>query len=140
MPDPTQSLELLRLKRDHLLTEFAHLGDLRPGSLVERYRPCGKPSCHCAAKGARGHGPSYSLTRALKGKTTTHIIPPGPAVEQTRQQIAEYRRFRDLVRHLIEVSEQVCDLQLRLSQSAPQAEDKKNSTRRVPRRRDRPRG
>lgn len=140
MPDLTQSLELLRLKRDHLLSELARIGDLRPGSLVERYRQCGKSSCHCAAKGARGHGPSYSLTRAVKGKTTTHVIPPGPAVEHTREQIAEYHRFRDLARDLIEVSERLCDLQLRLTPSAPGLEDKKNSARRVPRRRNRPRG
>ena len=139
MPDLTQSLELLRLKRDHLLSELARVGDLRPGSLVERYRKCGKPSCHCAAKGVRGHGPSYSLTHPVKGKTTAHIIPRGSAVEHTREQIAEYHRFRDLVRSLIEVSERLCDLQLRLTQSASE-EDKKNSARRVPRRRDRPRG
>ena len=28
-----------------------------------------KPNCHCAAPGARGHGPSRSLTRAVGGKT-----------------------------------------------------------------------
>lgn len=140
MPDLTQPLELLRLKREHLLAEFAHFADLRPGSLVERYRKCGKPSCHCAAKGARGHGPSFSLTHSVQGKTTTHIIPRGPAVEHTRAQIAEYHRFRDLVRNFIEVSERLCDLQLRRTQSVPEREDKKNFARRVRRRRDRPRG
>jgi hypothetical protein len=33
----------------------------------------------------------------VKGKTVTRIIPTGPAVERTRHQIAEYRRFRALV-------------------------------------------
>ena len=116
MFDPAQSLELLRRKRDSIRAELAQVGDLRPGSLVERYRKCGKPSCHCAKKGARGHGPSYSLTHPVQGKTITHIIPPGPAVDGARAQIAEYHRFRDLVRNLIQTSEQLCDLQLHESE------------------------
>lgn len=140
MTDPAQTLELLRRKRDSIRTALAQCGDLRPGSLVERYRKCGKPSCHCAEKGARGHGPSYSLTRPVKGKTITRIIPPGPGVDCTREQIAEYRRFRDLVRNLIETSEQLCDLQLRLSVPCGPAEVKKNSARRESRRRNPPRG
>lgn len=140
MPDPPQSLLLLRRTRDEILSELAQIGDFRPGSLVERYRNCGKPSCRCAKKGAPGHGPSYSLTRPVKGKTVTHIIPPGPAVDRTREQIVEYRRFRDLARSLIEISEQLCDLQLRLSEPVEPAADKKNSARRDPRRRDPGRG
>jgi hypothetical protein len=111
---------------------------MRPGSLVERYRKCGKPSCHCARKNASGHGPSFSLTHPVKGKTVTKIIPQGPAVEHTRNQIAEYQRFRALMQELVGVSEQICDLQLRLAETAERADVKKNSTRRVPGRRHRP--
>jgi hypothetical protein len=105
----------LRLKRDQLTAALAHVGDMRPGSLVARFRKCGKPSCHCAKKGAKGHGPSYSLTHAVAGKTVTHVIPAGPAVERTRQQVDEYHRFRELVQQLVAVSEQICDLQVRQS-------------------------
>ena len=42
----------------------------------------------------------------------TKIIPPRPAVERTRAQIAEYRRLRSLVKELVEVSEQICQAQL----------------------------
>ena len=94
---------------------LAHVGDMRPGSLVARFRKCGKPTCHCAKKGAKGHGPSYSLTHAVAGKTVTHVIPAGPAVERTRQQVDEYHRFRNLVQQLVAVSEQICDLQVRQS-------------------------
>lgn len=116
------TLEAWQRKRDQLKAQLAALGDMRPGSLVERYRKCGKPSCHCAPKDARGHGPSYSLTHGVRGKTVTRIIPKGPAVEQARAQIAEYRHFRQLVRQLVEVSEQICEAQLR---SGPEEEEKK---------------
>jgi hypothetical protein len=96
-PDPRQ----LREKRDELKAELARVGDLRPGSLVERYRRCGKSNCHCAAKGSMGHGPLWSLTREVAGKTITVVI-PSSAVEQTRQQVAEYKRFRAQAKVLVE--------------------------------------
>lgn len=138
MSDPSPTTQVLLLKRDHLRTQLAEVGDMRPGSLVERYRRCGKPSCHCARKGAAGHGPSYSLTHPVQGKTVTRIIPVGPALEHTRQQVAEYQRFRALVRELVAVSEQLCDLQLRPVDDQTTKEVKKNSARRVPGRRHRP--
>jgi hypothetical protein len=124
-------LNALRLQRDQLKSELAQVGDMRPGSLVPRYRACGKPTCHCAEKGSKGHGPSYSLTHPIGGKTVTRVIPAGAAVERTRAQLEEYHRFRRLVQQFIAVSEQVCDLQLR--QSEPE-DIKKNRTRRPARR------
>lgn len=137
MPDSTTTTEVLLLRRDHLRSQLSEIGDMRPGSLTERYRKCGKPSCRCARKGAAGHGPSYSLTHAVKGKTLTRIIPKGPAVERTRHQIAEYRRFRALVQELVAVNEQLCDLQLRPAKDEAPDAVKKNSARRVPVRRHR---
>jgi hypothetical protein len=126
-------LQALVLQRDQLLDQLAHIGEMRPGSLVARFRKCGKPSCHCAKKGAQAHGPSYSLTRPVAGKTVTRIIPDGPAVQRTRQQLQEYHRFRQLVRQLIAVSEQICDGQLR--QAGSEADDNKKNLARRPARR-----
>jgi hypothetical protein len=81
--------------------------------LAERHRTCGKPSCDCARKGFPGHRPSDSVTHPVQGKTVTRIIPAGPAVEWARHRIAEYQRFRALVRELVAVSEQLCDPPLR---------------------------
>ena len=128
---PTLPLEALQLKRDQLKTQLSQTGDMRPGSLVERYRRCGKPSCHCAQEGHPGHGPLYSLTHAIRGKTVTHLIPKGPAVERTLVQVAEYRRFRDLVRQLVAVSEQICQAQLARRPTSRQPEDRKNGARRA---------
>ncbi|MBZ5625573.1 MAG: hypothetical protein LAQ69_43785, partial [Acidobacteriia bacterium] len=71
-----QSLEDLQRERSRLQDALAQVDDLRPGSLVERFRKCGKPTCHCAKPGSTGHGPSHSLTREVDGKTVTKIIPP----------------------------------------------------------------
>jgi len=104
----THDPEELRHRRDEIRDELAHVGDLRPGSLVGRYRACGKPTCHCAREGDRGHGPSWSLTRAVGGRTVTRII-PAEAVDRTREQIAEYQRLRRLTGELVEVSEGLCE-------------------------------
>ena len=128
-------IDALVLQRDQLKERISQVGEMRPGSLVARFRKCGKPTCHCAKKGAKGHGPSYSLTHPVAGKTHTRIIPAGPAVDRTQQQVEEYRRFRELVQQLVTVSEQICDLQLR-NPVAPAEGVKKNLTRRSPRRGD----
>ena len=121
----TTSLEALREKRDQLTASLARIEDLRPGFLTARFRKCGKANCHCAQKGSPGHGPSYSLTHRLGGKTITQVIPQGPAVERTKAQLAEYRRFRHLVRELIAVSEQICSTELREEQTVSTVKAKK---------------
>jgi hypothetical protein len=117
MPSPQDPIRSLRQRREQLLVELSQVGPMRPGSLVPRYRRCGKPNCHCADEGDRGHGPSFSLTHAVKGKTVTKII-PRHAVERTRQQIAEYHRFRALGQELLEISERLCDAQVRMPDEA----------------------
>ena len=124
-----QHLDDLQIKRSKLQVALTEVNDLRPGSLVPRFRKCGKPTCHCAKPDSPGHGPSYSLTRELEGKTVTKIIPPS-AVEQTQRQIAEYKRFRDLARDFVEVSEKVCDAQLHGATDPTSREFKKNGARR----------
>jgi hypothetical protein len=121
----TSSLKALREKRDRLTASLAHIGDLRPGFLTARFRKCGKPTCHCAQKNSPGHGPSYSLTHRVGGKTLTQVIPQGPAVERAKAQIAEYHRFRSLVRELVAVSEQICSAQVREPEDEPVSEAKK---------------
>ena len=122
--------EMLQKRRDEIHESLAAMGDLRPGSLVGRFRKCGKPNCHCAGEGSRGHGPSWSLTRKINGKTVTTIIPEN-AVSQTQEQIAEYRRLRVLTGELVEVSEKLCDAMLDDAGTVSDAAGKKGASKRV---------
>ena len=90
--------------RQELLAQINQLGDLRPGSLVERYNECGRASCQCARPGTRG--PQWVVTTLVGGKTRTRAIPP-EALEETRAQIAECQHLRQMVTELIVVSEQI---------------------------------
>ena len=61
----SRSLTVLREQRATLLARLAATEESRPGSLVERYRECGEPTCHCTREGERVHGPSWSPTRGV---------------------------------------------------------------------------
>jgi hypothetical protein len=128
MPHP-DTIQALEQQRARLRDQLASIGDLRPGSLVGRYRRCGKPGCHCAQAGAVGHGPSWSLTRAVRGKTVTQVIPAGPAVARSQAQLAEYRRFRQLIQAFLDVSTRLCDAQLQADTAAPADGEKRGSPR-----------
>ena len=122
------SLAELEAQRERLKLQLSGLGELRPGSLVERFRKCGKPNCHCARPGEPGHGPSWSLTHDVKGKTATKIIPKA-FVPQTREHIAEYQRLRHITSELVTVNEQICEARI----ESGETEDglKKNAARRT---------
>jgi hypothetical protein len=129
-----EPVENLKQRRAALKAQLAQVGDLRPGSLVERYRRCGKAGCRCASPDAEGHGPSWSLTREVDGKTVTRVIPP-EVVEQTKHQLVEYRRFRGLVRAFIDTSEQLCDVELDAAKATSDEAVKKGAPRKTSRRR-----
>ena len=137
MATPKLAIEELRAKDRQLRPALTQVGEMRPGSLVQSYRKCGKPTCHCARRGDRGHGPLWMVTRERDGKTISRAIPAGPAVERTRAQIEEYHRFRALARDLVDTSEQICEARLEEFKTGTPAELKRNSTGRDPVRRSR---
>lgn len=118
-------LDQLETRRDTLLNEIRALGDMRRGTLLERYLPCGKPGCHCARPGSKGHGPKFSLTYKVQGKTKTEYIPEDQ-VKQVREQLANHQRFVALCRELVEINEELCRLRVEEKNN----EAKKNSGRR----------
>ncbi|MDA8334209.1 MAG: hypothetical protein M0Z41_04305 [Peptococcaceae bacterium] len=122
------SLKDLTKQRDAIKAELAEIGDMRPGTLVPRFRKCGKPNCHCAKDGDPGHGPSWALTWKADGKTTARII-PSQAVERVKEQISEFRRFRELSRNLIEISEDLCDAKLETAKAEAQATAQKGASK-----------
>ncbi|MCY3793837.1 MAG: hypothetical protein OXG51_05605 [Gammaproteobacteria bacterium] len=127
----------LEARRNSVMRQLASLGDLRPGSLFERYRKCGKPTCHCAREGDLGHGPNWVLTSRVNGRALTRAIPP-EAVAQTRSQIEECKRLRALTAELVEVSERLCHARLSSDRETGR-EAKKGASRKPSRRRSGPR-
>src|SRR5438552_12301102 len=61
---------------------------MRRGSVSERTMKCGKASCPCQEDPKARHGPYYSLTRPMAGKTQSRYLSPEQA-ELARKQIEQ---------------------------------------------------
>ena len=123
-----KELSKLEEKRAGILEEMGKLGPLRRGSLAKRFRPCGKPNCHCKKPGARGHGPTYSLTFKENGKSRMETLPEH-RVEEVRSQLANRKQFEVLCKQFLSVNEELCRLS-RKERDREEPVSKKNSKRR----------
>lgn len=80
-----------------LLARLPDLEQVLRGSLVERYRRCGKSGCRCARKGDPGHGPAhYLMVTVSPGKTVTVYVPQRN-VADVETYLANFRRARALL-------------------------------------------
>ena len=99
---------------------------MRRGSISERTMKCGKASCLCQQDPAARHGPYYSLTRPLAGKTQSRYLSPEQA-QRAREQIEQGHKFREQVEQYREACERWADTQLESSQAATEAAEKGGS-------------
>jgi hypothetical protein len=114
-----------------LATELADAKPMRRGSLSERTIKCGKPGCSCAQDPKARHGPYFSLTHAVRGRTRSRFLTAEQA-DLVRQQIDAGRKFRGRVDAFWEACEQWADGQLG-NDSASSGEAKKGGSRRISR-------
>lgn len=105
-----ETLTILEDQRTQLLQQIARLGDLRTGSITVTTGRCGKSNCHCARPRDAGHGPNFRLTRKVDGKTVTKTFPNQAALDKAQREVAEFHKFLQLSRALIEVNEKICRL------------------------------
>jgi hypothetical protein len=68
---------LLMERRKRLERSILHADFHTDGSLVEKYRKCGKPGCKCAQ--GELHGPALYLSRRVDGKTRYDYVPKDKA-------------------------------------------------------------
>ena len=127
----SKDIERLTAQCDQIRNQLASVGEFRRGSLYQIYRKCGKSYCRCTEPNHPGHGPSWILTRTVNSKKVSRGIPPA-ALEQTRQQMQEYQRFRELVKQLVEANELVCDARIKADKKAKKGALKKTSKPRSP--------
>jgi hypothetical protein len=120
---PTEELEM---RRSQLQEELAHVGDIRLGSLIHRYRRCGKPTCVCADPGHAGHG-CWVVSKSAGGKTVMSTVPDEEDLPTVRQQLEEGRRFWKLAEEFAEVSDELS--RRRLSEAGAKATAKKGASR-----------
>ena len=103
---------------------------MRRGSVSERTMKCGKASCPCQHDPAARHGPYYSLTRPVAGKTQSRYLSPQQAAI-VQQQIAAGHQFRTTVDALWEKCEAWADSQLEAASTAAAEEAEKGGSKRA---------
>jgi len=111
-----------------LATDLADAKPMRRGSLSERTIKCSKPGCACAQDPKARHGPYYSLTHAVDGKTRSRFL----TAEQAgivEQQIDAGRKFRANVGAYWEACEEWADIQLADSTASSEGAKKGGSKR-----------
>ena len=78
-------------RRAALAAGLPAFAEIVRGSLVTRYRRCGKPTCHCAT--TEGHGPAHYLVVTLKPGKTEQILLSAEMLPVARQFLDNYNRW-----------------------------------------------
>jgi Family of unknown function (DUF6788) len=99
---------------------------MRRGSINERHMKCGQASCPCQREAGARHGPYYTLTQAVDGKTRSRYLREDQ-VPTVRRQIAAGREFRQQAEAYWEVCERWADAELEQTSPAAPAAEKKGS-------------
>lgn len=100
--EPTAAL---RRRRKALLRQLPALSAILRGSLIERYKRCGKPGCKCAD--GPGHGPKYYLSISYPGFRPQMDYVPQEYYEQTTECIANYHRAREILEEICEINREL---------------------------------
>ena len=112
-----------------LAAELSRPEPIRRGSLYERRMKCGQSACPCQHDPKAAHGPYFTLTQKVGGKTRSRYVAP-QQIATLRQQIEAGRQFRERVEAYWEASERWADEQLEPVAAAVEAAEKKGSARR----------
>ena len=99
-PSPT-----LRRRRTLLLRQLPGPQAILRGSLIERYKRCGKPGCKCAT--GRGHGPKYYLSLSRSGAHPQMDYVPQAYLTQVRESLANYQRTREILEEICAINREL---------------------------------
>jgi len=106
MPNFSQDSRGLRKQIRAIQAQLAKLGPMRPGCLSLQYRNPKEKT-----------GPNYQLSYTYQMRSRTDYI-PADLVPQSEQEVAEYKRFRELTAEWIALSIEWSRLKVKQSRVA----------------------
>ena len=101
----SQPTTALRKRRNALLRQLPPLQSILRGSLIERYKRCGKPGCKCAD--GPGHGPKYYLSVSFPGLRPQMDYVPQELYARTAEFLANYHRAREILEAICEINREL---------------------------------
>jgi hypothetical protein len=105
MKIPKQTTDALRKRRQALLRRLPPLKAVLRGSLIERYKRCGKPGCKCAE--GPGHGPKYYLSVSYPGLRPQMDYVPQESYAQASEFLGNYHRARQILEEICEINREL---------------------------------
>ena len=102
---PKKSAATLRKRRRALLRQLPPLQAVLRGSLIERYKRCGKPGCKCGD--GPGHGPKYYLSVSYPGLRPQMDYVPQDSHPQIAEFVANYHRAREILETISEINREL---------------------------------
>jgi len=106
-----RTLQRARERIDGIRTSLAGFELICSGTLSERWKTCGKPTCRCASDPAARHGPYYQWIRMRAGKPAQRYV-SGQQAQILRQAIDNYRQLKKLLRDWEVNTERIIDAEL----------------------------
>ena len=108
---PRRREDILQQARERIARIRAVLNAMEylcSGTLLQRTKVCGKPSCRCAQDPSARHGPYYEWGHLKGGKLVHRVVSPEQAA-LLRHAIANYRQARKLLRAWEKETERLID-------------------------------
>src|SRR5260370_27852587 len=100
-----QSTAALRKRRNALLRQLPPLQAILRGSLIERYKRCGKPGGKCAD--GPGHGPKYYLSVSYPGLRPQMDYVPQESHAQIPEFVANYHRAPEILEAIAQINHEL---------------------------------
>ena len=100
-----KSIAYLRRRRRTLLGKLPNLQPILRGSLIKRYKRCGKPGCSCAH--GPGHGPKYYLSVSKPGQRPQMDYVPQDYLEKVKEHLENYRKIKAILEELCDISREL---------------------------------
>ena len=99
----TSAIELRRRRRK-LLRDLPPLDRIMRGSLIERFKRCGRPGCHCANDRGHGHGPKVYLSVSVSGERPQMDYVPIASHDEVRELVGNFNRAREILNEICAIN------------------------------------
>ena len=123
MRNPTVPAEVLNLAQ-----QLSDPKPMRRGSVTERYVKCNKEGCRCGDSEDDRHGPYYSVSRVVKGRTKSRWLDTRQA-DTVRRQVEDGRRFRKDIEAYWQACERWADAELETPEAASRGAAEKRGSK-----------
>ena len=98
----TLSTPALRKRRRRLVHNLPPIEHVLRGTLVETYKRCGRPNCHCVD--GPGHGPKRYLSISQPGGRPRRDYVPNGVHVQVAELIDNFRKMREMLNEICAIN------------------------------------